>query len=287
METDLRLRAERAATDRLRNVTPRATFLESPPGYLEQWTDNLIEGVTRADFEADLQRGSGGELTDKPGEPAKFRAAFSSSALAVNTFGPFRHQPGRMMLAGVTGFDFVEFEYPCDNGLVGTNPNFDLFVRTASTVIAVESKFLEPLRQKPAAFSDQYERPFRGSAERPAIAEGPWTRMYGRLCSDPRTYRHVDAAQLVKHYLGLMHSFPTLERTLVYLYWEPSNASELTAYRDLRREVSDFAAAVGGCDTRFLPLSYPTLWKEWQQNRAWVDMSAHLAGLRQRYEFPI
>jgi hypothetical protein len=285
MATDLRLRAELAAVERLRLTRPGARWREVPEGYLADWRDNLIEGVTAADVEADLRRGAGNELADQPGEPAKFCAAFSSSALAANTFAPFRRQPERLSLAGVTGFDTIEFEYPCDNGLVGTNPHFDLFARTATTAIAVESKFLEPLQQKPAQFSDQYARPFLGTADRPRIAEQPWARMYARLCNDPQTYRHLDAAQLVKHYLGLRHSFATQERTLVYLYWEPSNAAELAVYRDLRLEINDFAAAVAGCDTRFVALSYPSLWREWQQNRARVDVSQHLERLRQRYSF--
>jgi hypothetical protein len=287
METDLRLRAERAAADSLRTIRTHTRFLDMPAGYLEDWADNLIDGVTPADFEADLRRGAGSELTDRPGEPAKFRAAFSSSALAVNTFGPFRHQPGRLTLAGVAGFDSVEFEYPCDNGLVGTNPNFDLFARTSSTVIAVESKFLEPLRPKPAAFSAQYARPFLGDSQHPPIAEAPWTRMYRTLCSDPQAYRYLDAAQLVKHYLGLIHSFPTLERTLAHIYWEPNNATELVGYRDMRREVSDFATAVAGCKTRFIVIAYPDLWREWEQNRARLDLTQHIARLRRRYDFSI
>jgi hypothetical protein len=287
METDLRVRAERAATDRLRQLHPHARFLDTPPGYLEDWSANLIEGVSRVDFETDLRRGGGNELTDRPGEPAKFRAAFSSAALAVNTFGPFRHKPERLALSGVTGFDSVEFEYPCDNGLVGTNPHFDLFAQTTSTVLALESKFLEPLRPKPAVFSNQYDRPFKGTLTASPQVEAPWVSMYERLRSDPQSYRYLDAAQLVKHYLGLVHSFPKLERTLVLLYWEPRNAAELTSYRDLRREVNDFAATVSGCSTRFVSLSYPALWLEWQHNRSRVDLSAHIESLRQRYDFPL
>jgi hypothetical protein len=285
MVTDVRACAELAAMERLRLARPEVRWREAPEGYLDDWRDNLIEGVTAADFEADLRRGAGNELTDGPDEPAKFRAAYSSSALAVNTFAPFRRQPERLLLAGITGFDTLEFEYPCDNGLVGTNPHFDLFARTATTVVAVESKFLEPLRQQAAQFSDQYSRPFMGTADRPRIAEEPWARMYARLRNDPQTYRHLDAAQLVKHYLGLRHSFATHERTLVYLHWEPANAADLAVYRDLRLEINDFAAAVAGCDTRFVALSYPSLWREWQQNRACVDMTKHLERLRQRYAF--
>jgi hypothetical protein len=287
MEADLRRRAERATIDHLRLARPAARFLATAPGYVDDWQDNLIEGVSPADFEDDLRRGDGGELVDGPTGLAKFRATYSSCALAVNTFGPFRRQPARLTLAGVTGFELVEFEYSCENGLIGTSPNFDLFARTAATVIAVESKFLEPLRSKPASFSDQYDRPFRGTPTHSAVAEAAWAKMYARLRDDPQTYRYLDAAQLVKHYLGLIHAFPDRHRILMYLHWEPSNAAELGPYRDLRREVADFAAAVAMCETRFVALSYPALWREWQHNRSRTDLSVHLEHLRQRYEFAL
>lgn len=287
MESDLRRRAERIAVDRLQVLRPAAEFLDGSPGYLVDWRDNLVDGVTLADFEEDLRRGDGCELTDRPGTPAKFRAAFSSSALAVNTFGPFRHRPVRLTLAGVTGFRSVDFEFDCENGLLGTSPHFDLFAQTESTVIAVESKFLEPLRPRAATFSDQYQQPFRGTSTTPPIAEPPWARMYSRLREDPAIYRYLDAAQLAKHYLGLVYSFANRQRTLVYLYWEPTNAASLGPYRDHRREVSDLAASVAGCETRFVALSYPALWREWDHNRSSLDLSEHIDRLRQRYEFAL
>jgi hypothetical protein len=179
----------------------------------------------------------------------------------------------------------VEFESACENGLVGANPHFDLFAQTDATVVAVESKFLEPLRPGSATFSDQYGHAFKGTPTTPSLAETPWVRMYSRLREDPQTYRYLDAAQLVKHYLGLVTAFSNRQRTLVYLYWEPRNAADLGLYRDLRREVADFAAAVATCDTRFVALSYPTLWHEWQHNRSRTDLGAHLERLRQRYDF--
>jgi hypothetical protein len=282
----LRARAVAIASERLRSARPGAHFIDQPAGYVVDWADNLVADVTPADFESDLRRGSGSELDGQPDAPAKFCAAYSSCALTVNTFGPFRHAASRLTLAGISEFSDVEFEFPCDNGLQGTNPNFDLFARTRYSVVAVESKFLEPLSCKPADFSPQYARAFIGADQRPN-AEEPWVKMYRRLCSDPLTYRYLDAAQLVKHYLGLWHSFPELNRTLFYLYWEPANAAELAAYRDFRREITDFALAVAGCDTRFVAKSYRAQLQEWQHNRAHLDLTSHLERLHQRYDFAV
>jgi hypothetical protein len=56
-------------------------------GYVNEAEQNLIEGVRLKDFEADLLQGDGNEMK------GKFRAAHSSSALAVNTFAPFKAHP--------------------------------------------------------------------------------------------------------------------------------------------------------------------------------------------------
>jgi hypothetical protein len=278
--TELRTRAIQVAIERLRESRPTARFVDSPAGYLVDWSDNLLDGVTPDLFEADLRRGAGGELDDTNEAPAKFRAAHSSSALVVNTFGPFRRETRHLTLGGISDFDRVEFEYACDNGLQGTFPHADLLAQTRHSVLAVESKFLEPLTPKPAAFTAQYQ----GAFDR---AERPWRNLYHRLCSDALTYRYLDAAQLLKHYLGLWHSFPDLNRTLFFLYWEPSNAADLSVYRDFRREITDFALAVAGCDTRFVAKSYRAQLQDWQHNRSERDLSAHIDRLTQRYTFPL
>lgn len=67
-------------------------------GYVSEVGQNLIEGVHLVDFEADLRQGDGNELEEK------FRAAHSSSALAVNTFAPFKSDPVALRLPGGGAF---------------------------------------------------------------------------------------------------------------------------------------------------------------------------------------
>jgi hypothetical protein len=287
MTTEPRTRAEQAATRRLANLNGGARFLSTHDGYLENWHDNLIEGVTPLDFEADLLQASGNELTDQPGMPAKFRAAFSSSALAVNSFGPFRRHPDQLLIDGISGFTETRFEYPCPNGLMGTNPHFDFWGISPQTVLAVESKFLETLSPHRAEFSPQYLRPFLGAETAAAIVEKPWSAMFSALRDDPGIYTHLDAAQLVKHYLGLMHSFPERQRVIAYVFWEPTNASGSYEFVAHRKEVADFSSRVSRCDTRFVAMSYRDLRSEWQDNSIWPGMPEHLARLRARYSFAI
>jgi hypothetical protein len=102
--------AKRSINERLIASKAGCACRTSHPNYLSNWQDNLIDGVTAADCEADLRGGNGSELDDRQRRsmgkhiPAKFCAPHSSSALVVNTFGPFRHQPGLPSILGLVGF---------------------------------------------------------------------------------------------------------------------------------------------------------------------------------------
>jgi hypothetical protein len=121
-------------------------------GYVEEASQNLIEGVRLEDFEADLLQGDGNELK------GKFRAAHSSSALAINTFAPFKGHLDALRLPGGSGFDDLHFEQKCPHGLVGRrSPNLDVLAEGSSCVVAIESKLLEPLSKHTAKFSPAYD----------------------------------------------------------------------------------------------------------------------------------
>src|ERR1700704_2026989 len=79
-------------------------------GYVSEAGQNLIEGVRLEDFEADLLQGDGNEMK------GKFRAAHSSSALAVNTFAPFKADLDSLRLPGGSGFASLHFERKCPHG---------------------------------------------------------------------------------------------------------------------------------------------------------------------------
>ena len=64
-------------------------------GYVEL-SDNLLPSTAVADIEAEFRAGAGRELA------TKMRAPWSSSALAVNSFFPWRVDPSRLRLAGLS-----------------------------------------------------------------------------------------------------------------------------------------------------------------------------------------
>ena len=83
----------------------------------------------------------------------------------------------------------------CPTGLLGTPPTLDVLVE-GPEVLAIESKLTEPFRPHEAHFEPAY-------AEATCRLPGKWREEYARLDRDPFRYRYLDAAQLIKHALGL------------------------------------------------------------------------------------
>lgn len=244
-------------------------------GYVDTPTANLLEGLRFDDFRSDFDQGSGNELV------GKFLAAHSSSALSANCFGPFKADPGALRLMGQDGFHRLDFERKCPNGLRrGTPPNLDLVAEGERSIVAIESKCLEYLTSKPAAFSPAYDTEIiddrRGTR---------WFAEMGRLLQEPRTYRWLDAAQLVKHAYGLMRAFSdhSAPVTLLYLYWEPMNPGVSPIFAEHRDEIDRFARAVAEERLSFAAMSYPELWADWATAATPPWLHAHVERLRGRY----
>jgi hypothetical protein len=135
-------------------------------------------------------------------------------------------------------------------------------------------------------FSDAYERPnaFGGFAHPSWAAEFRALKIDGR-----RRYRHLDAAQLLKHYLGLKKQADKIGKqpALAYLYWEPRNPETHPVFCDHRREVGVFAERVAGGDCEFHARSYGELWREWEGLDAGPCLARHVADLRERYDVEV
>ena len=282
MPQTLLQRATQAAAARLQQLTGPQLRWGAKPGYVLEPEANLVSTVRWAELADDYAHGGGHELAGSPG-CAKFCAAHSSAALAANTFGPFRRHSERLILAGIGDFTAARFEHTCPTGLQGTSPHLDFAAWKEGCVAAVESKFLEPLTRHTAQFADSYDRVMAREAD-PC-----WRRMYESLKEQPRRFCHLDAAQLVKHYLGLRHTYGhTLARiALLYLYWEPTNADAWKVFDLHRREVATFAREVADSKVRFIALSHAALWDAWSREVTWPGIARHVAALKARYAFAI
>ena len=284
METSVINRAKYAIVQRLLYLKGKSIFRSERPAYTILPEDNLVSGVTNEDFWDDLMKGDGNELLDSSKSPAKFCAAYSSSALVVNTFGPFRHSPSDLALADYSDFSEAQFERKCPTGSRGRKPNLDFLVSGPKITMALESKLLEIIRtKKPAEFKESYNSVIRTNAD------SAWQGMYKALLDNPTKFIHLDAAQLVKHYLGIRNTFRDSEipKVFVYLFWEPTNSAEIPEYQEHRKEVTLFSRAVQESGIRFMALSYEELWQYWYKRSRWGGMSAHIEALRQRYELSI
>jgi len=283
MESTLKLRIAQKVAARMAEALGRGIFREEYPSYVRELQHNFAPGVAVQDFRSDFEGGDGGELVSTGGRPGKLFAVHSSAALAINTFVPYRSEPGSLRLAGRGGFTLVRFEKKLRTGLGGTPPNLDLFALGDEAVLGVESKFAEILATKAANFSESYA----GVVAK--LADPRWEEMYHSLCAEPKRFRHLDAAQLVKHYLGMRRGLAEepVPKVLVYLFWEPENWSSVPEFALHRREALGFAMAVAGGEVEFSAMSYAELWNSWEDEGVWEGDEERLEYLRSRYVFEL
>jgi hypothetical protein len=242
-------------------------------GYVLDLENNLLPGITRSEIAEEFGAGAGNELD------GKMLAPWSSSALAVNSFTPWRRSLDRLCLSGLTGFSSLAFEAKCPNGVSRIPPHLDLLLECGDEVVGVESKCLEYLKAKDRVkVSSRYlqledKKDFRNTSK--------WFKAI-RHVSD---FKHLDAYQLVKHYLGLALTYKARTITLVYIYWEPCKPEADPVFEAHRSELIKFADMVveDKC-CRFLAISYPDHWNELESITDPPDwLQAHILKLRDRY----
>ncbi len=211
---------------------------------------------------AALTKAAGNEI-----ESGKLASPESSAALAANAFGWFLEKPellnpfpGTEQLGWPARTVDIEWQmrFPWRGG---RHPWLDAGILTESHLIGVESKRFEPFRDRKAAdLSPAYDR-----EEAWGSGMAPWQAMRDSLRAQPMKFRHLDAAQLVKHALGLKAEARRHSKAaqLVYLYAEPrernGTAISPEAHGRHRDEIAGFAAAVQGADVGFAACSY----REW------------------------
>jgi hypothetical protein len=160
-----------------------------------------------------------------------------------------------------------------------TPPHLDVLLGCGDRVVGVESKCLEHVRGTGTiVVSAKYLRLRERSDLR---ANSRWFAALEHVGQ----FARLDGYQFVKHVLGLQRTYPERPLTLVYLFWEPSNAVSESLFDQHRREVARFAELVRDDPScQFLALSYAEHWRELAQLSdppAWLG--AHLAQLRRRY----
>ena len=261
-------------------------------GRAHRLEQNLIDSITIGQLRRatkQIEKGDGGELRPQGPHRPPMHSAFSSAALTVNSFAPWISREEHLLLDRYNGFESLEFERKCPiwpEHQLG-HPNLDLVAYPHDGgIVAVESKCTEHLGTKLGRFEPAYED------QRDALSEG-WLRRYEELLGEldrplgGRLYSHFDAAQMVKHYLGLKRTFPHRQIALLYLYWEPKNARDGVVFGRHRDEVEHFSHGLDDPNVTFAAQSYPELWSNWAASvdQEWVR--GLVSELRMRYVIPI
>jgi restriction endonuclease-like protein len=277
---------ERALRDRLKEISGSPL---DRAGRVADLADALVGSIgsdERAAIEADLTQGSGGELRNERDETLapRFHSARSSCALAVNTFGPWRLHADSLEIAGSTGFTDLRFERKCPiTGVPASRepPNLDALME-GERIVAVESKLIEYITpKKHAQFSNVYERSVS------KVAHPSWAKAYERLSESPEEFQCFDAAQIVKHYLGIKSVFPDRQATLLYVYWEPWDEERHRLFAHHRAEIASFARELADPQLRFESFAYSELWNAWTERDGPTWLQDHIESLRRRYVVPV
>jgi hypothetical protein len=264
-------------------------------GFVRDLDSNLrvpLAAATRAAF------ARGTELTRRQSQPARIAALHSSAALVANVFDHWSARDAAPLVAALgLGVEHVTlaFEEPLATGVEGDPPTSDVVLRCESgNVVAIESKFGEWLVRRAPNRADLKPKYFTSAF----WADAGLPRCQ-RLAEDLRAgrerFKHLHAAQLLKHALGLARQkhgsaaaagrgagaaprevAAQSTHELRYLYHEWPRAPAVVHRAELER----FAAYVGA-EIRFSASTYQDLYRALAAD-ARVDR-AYLEYLRVRY----
>jgi hypothetical protein len=268
-------------------------------GFVRNLDANLrvpLAVATRAAF------ARGMELTPRKSQPARIAALYSSAALVANVFDHWSARDAAPLVAALSlGSERVQlaFEEPFATGVEGDPPTSDVVLRCKSgRLVAIESKFGEWLVRRASNRADLKPKYFAGGS---AIWSEAGLPRCQQLAEDLRAgrerFKHLHAAQLLKHALGLARaSGDSVARSaagevaaleagsvaqsaryeLRYLYYEWPSGPAATH----RAELKHFGERVGN-EIRFAASTYQDLYRALHSDVR-VERS-YLEYLRARY----
>ena len=228
---------------------------------------NLMEHLDRMAIEAAYAAAPGNEIAS-----GKFHSRESSAALAANAFGLFFDAPA--LLPPLPGIEDASWpaqsvtpeaivRFPWSGG---RHPCLDALIKTQTALIGVESKRYEPFRPKGRAhLSAAYWRPVWGGRM------AGYEQIRDHLKDGSLQFAHLDAAQLIKHALGIRSAGHRggKKAVLVYLYAEPDAWPDgrpilHDAVQRHRQEIEFFNLRVRDNEVPFVAISYGALLENWR-----------------------
>jgi hypothetical protein len=273
----------REFADALRAGKPDARIDEL--GYAS-FADGLVEGI---DADAVRKVFDTADSRDPESRQTRLYAAHSNTMMLVNVFAPWLGDLAALQLLGLRGFGDLRFEIrlpPVAGEAAGWLP---ALLIAPDGIVGIESDCTGFLSGHPVNFPEALDR-FWDARE-----ENGWRREMRALQDGESAYARLDAARLIKQYMGLRLLLEAAAgddgrlapATLLYVYWEPLNAARFEECDEHHAEIRRFAEAVEGADIAFAAMSYFDLWAEWARDAAPSWLALHLTRLHQRYSFRI
>lgn len=233
--------------------------------YFKDIDDNIYEKL-KADNKEKYQKAKGHELLSETKEKetnshSKMKSIISSSALVVNLFQYWQDNKKNilpLLKALLPNYNYdtsskaiITFEEELQiEGISGATPNLDVIIKLEDEIIAIESKFAEPYR------SHTYKNLSTKYLTNNKLWEG-LTKIQELAKKLENKYTHLDAAQLIKHILGLRTDNEKISKdkkiTLLYLWYDVPGTEEAKEHQE---EIEAFATIAKADGINFHHITY-------------------------------
>lgn len=237
---------------------------EGEKNYLNSITANIFNQQLSEETYKNFKEGDGSETKDSKTRLAKMKALHSSSALPVNVFQYWQNKDTYPItyacklcakreaienISVIKGISFEQkFEISPDKNLFPRSPNLDVVIENSKKwIYAIESKFTEPYKKKQKGLSDRYtsdESFWKGLPNLKPLAD--------KIRPDNNEFKYLDAAQLIKHILGLKKQLGKSGFTLLYLWYDVIGNDGL----EHRKEIEKFAEIAKKDNIKFRHITY-------------------------------
>lgn len=242
--------------------------------YLDVLTDNLFEYLSKESLDC-YNSGDGNETKDGKTRLAKMKALHSSSAIVVNLFqywqnkdvypivyacGLCSKEPSKIDVTvesqstsendSKNKIKFEEkFEISEDRSQFPYSPNIDIVIKDFQPIVyAIESKFTEPYNsRKQSGIKQKYidnTSFWNGLSNLYELAK--------EICPDNNRFQYLDAAQLIKHILGLKKKYNKSGFHLLYLWYDVIGKDGF----EHRKEIEQFAEIAKSDNIKFSHATY-------------------------------
>lgn len=230
--------------------------------YVKDLAFNIYNQHLSEETRENFDEGDGNEREDTTTRLAKMKVLHSSSALPVNVFQYWQEKDvspilyacklinkrpfNSETLPNAVRFE-QKFEISKDKKLFPKTPNLDVVIEYNNRVFAIESKFTEPYKKKQKGLSERYTIDKAFWKGIPNLEE-----LANEISPNNNEFKYLDAAQLIKHILGLKNANKKSGFILLYLWYDVIGKDGFKH----RKEIEKFATIAKKDNIKFRHITY-------------------------------